>query len=60
MVCSVGQVRRAVCRMFQKWLDVVFAGCDSDWDYILCILLLLMFFDVVCALIQTFGKGARN
>lgn len=46
--------------MFQKWLDVVFAGCNSDWDYMLCILLLLLFFDVVCQLIDTFGKGARK
>lgn len=46
--------------MFTKWLDVVFAGCDSDWDYILCILLLLLFFDLVGNLIQLFGKGARG
>lgn len=46
--------------MFQKWLDVVFGGCVTDWDYMLCILLLLLFFDVVCSLIQTFGKGARG
>lgn len=45
--------------MFTFWLDKVFAGCVTDWDYILCILLLLMFFDVVCTLIQTFGKGAK-
>lgn len=46
--------------MFQKWLDVVFGGCNSDWDYILCILLLLMFFDVLGILIETFGKGAKG
>lgn len=46
--------------MFQKWLDVVFSGCDSDWDYMLCILLLMLFFDIVCSLIETFGKGAKS
>ena len=46
--------------MFLKWLDVVFAGCDSDWDYILCILLLLLFFDTLNTLIETFGKGAKS
>ena len=46
--------------MFQKWIEVVFAGCEIDWHYMLCILLLLLFFDVVCTLIQTFGKGAKS
>lgn len=45
--------------MFQFWLDTVFAGCDSDWDYILCITLLLGFFHIVCSLINLFGKGAK-
>lgn len=45
--------------MFKQWLDVVYDGCVTDWDYILCTLLFLLVFDVVCSLINLFGKGAR-
>lgn len=45
--------------MFQKWIDLVFGGCTTDWDYMLCILLLLLFFDVICSLIQMFGRGTK-
>lgn len=42
--------------MFDKWLSYVFAGCSSDWDYMLCLLLLLMFFDILGCLIETFRE----
>lgn len=45
--------------MFQNWINWVFAGCTNDWHYMLCILLLVFFFDILGSLIQLFGKGAR-
>lgn len=45
--------------MFNKWIDLVYSGCVNDWHYALCLLLLLLFFDVICQLIDTFGKGAK-
>lgn len=46
--------------MFTKWMETVFSGCVSDWDYALCLLLLLLFFDVLCSLIDMLGRGSRG
>lgn len=45
--------------MFDSLRNLVFSGCMTEWDYMLSMLLLLLFFDLISSLIEIFGKGAR-